>query len=152
MQLLDLPTNSLARGRAVRSACGDERRQRLSSFMVRISRSGRQRVAAWGAAALMLLLVAPVMSGCSSHGLIDSLPSSVGGLPEGAPERPAVQPAYPAVHDMPPARAEGTLSEDEKKKLKEDLIASRERAARRATNRDTSATGSTPASGAARNP
>jgi len=48
------------------------------------------------------------------------------------PERPAVQPEYPAVHDMPPPRTDSTLSEDEKKRLKDELIASRERAALRA--------------------
>ena len=42
------------------------------------------------------------------------------------PERPAVQPEYPAVHDMPPPRTDSTLSEDEKKRLKDELIASRE--------------------------
>ena len=35
----------------------------------------------------------------------DHLPNAVGGLPEGAPARPAADTAYPAVHNVPPARA-----------------------------------------------
>jgi hypothetical protein len=39
-------------------------------------------------------------------------------------------PEFPAVHDRPAARAEGLLSEDERKKLKDELNASRDRATR----------------------
>ena len=74
-----------------------------------------------------------LLSACSSSNRIgDSLPPSLGGMPAGMPERPAVQPDYPAVHDLPPPRADTTLSDAEKKSLKDDLIASRERAALRA--------------------
>jgi len=80
-----------------------------------------------------LCLLAMFLSACSSNSRIgDSLPPSLGGLPVGMPERPAVQPDYPAVHDLPPPRADTTLSDAEKKSLKDDLIASRERAALRA--------------------
>jgi hypothetical protein len=48
------------------------------------------------------------------------------GLPQGAPERPAVQADYPAVHDMPPRRAETALNADEQQKLEKELIAARE--------------------------
>src|SRR4051812_38048578 len=48
------------------------------------------------------------------------------GVPEGTPERPAVQAEYPAVHDMPPRRAEVPLEEAEQKKLEKELIAARE--------------------------
>jgi hypothetical protein len=82
------------------------------------------------------------------------------------PERPAVQPDYPAVHDMPPPRSDSTLSDAERKSLKDDLIASRERAELRAGAKkadttkkpditkkpDTTDTGNTQSAGAARNP
>jgi hypothetical protein len=118
-------------------------------------------------AVLWLLGGAGILSACSSSSRIgDSLPPSLGGLPAGVPERPAVQPAYPAVHDMPPPRADSTLSDAEKKSLKDDLIASRERAELRAgakkpdsTNKpvttkkpDATDTGNSQSAGAARNP
>jgi len=103
--------------------------------------------------AALALAGASVLSGCSSYALIDSMPAAIGGLPEAVPERPAVQPAYPAVHDMPPTRADTPLTDAEKKRLREDLAASRERAARQAAaNPDAPATVGTPASGTARNP
>jgi hypothetical protein len=106
------------------------------------------------------------LSACSSSGRVgDSLPPSLGGLPAGMPERPAVQPDYPAVHDLPPPRTDTTLSDAEKKSLKDELIASRERAALRAGVKkadrgkpaaakkpDSSDSGSTQSAGAARNP
>ena len=76
--------------------------------------------------------MAGLLSACSSSRIGDSLPPSLSGLPAGMPDRPAVQPDYPAVHDLPPPRADTTLSDAEKKSLKDELIASRERAALRA--------------------
>ena len=67
-----------------------------------------------------------MLAGCSSA--IDHIPTALGGLPEGVPARPAEPPPYPAVHDMPTPRASTPLSEAEKKLLKEDLIANRNRA------------------------
>src|SRR6516225_10967313 len=97
-----------------------------------VTRPGREQ-AARVSAVLWLLAAAGLLSACSSSSRIgDSLPPSLGGLPQNIPERPAVQPAYPAVHDMPPPRGDTTLSEAEKKNLKDDLIASRERAKLRA--------------------
>ena len=46
------------------------------------------------------------LSGCAPGPMIDRLPADVGGLPAGAPARPATPYQYPAVHDMPPARAD----------------------------------------------
>jgi hypothetical protein len=81
-----------------------------------------------GWAAALLIAGAPLISGCSSGAMLaDHLPTGVGGLPEGAPQRPAAAPAYPAVHDMPPQRTNTRLSEDEQKKLEADLIAARNR-------------------------
>jgi hypothetical protein len=99
--------------------------------------------------AALLFAGGALLSGCSSHALIDGLPPAVGGLPEGTPERPATPASYPPVHDRPPAREDTPLSEAEKKRLQEELIATRERAARQAASKE--ATGSTP-SGNARNP
>lgn len=59
--------------------------------------------------------------------IADHLPAAAGGLPEGAPARPATQAAYPAVHDMPPARSTATLNDDQQKQLKDDLVAARNR-------------------------
>jgi hypothetical protein len=69
------------------------------------------------------------LSGCAGH-LADSVPAVVGGLPEKIPARPETPPEFPAVHDQPAARAEGLLNEAERKKLKDDLAASRDRATR----------------------
>jgi hypothetical protein len=76
-----------------------------------------------------LLTVAVMLSGCAGH-LADSVPAVVGGLPEKIPPRSETPPEFPAVHDRPAARAEGLLSEDERKKLKDELNASRDRATR----------------------
>ena len=95
---------------------------------------------------LATLLLAAATAGCSS--VIDVLPPAVGGLPEGTPERPANPPAFPSVHDMPPARGDTPLNEAEKKRLQEELIASRERAARQGAGTESAATGTTPPGGA----
>ena len=55
------------------------------------------------------------------------MPTSMGGLPAGTPDRPAVAPAFPPVHDMPPPRAVQMLDEDQQERLEKDLIATRER-------------------------
>jgi type IV pilus biogenesis protein CpaD/CtpE len=73
------------------------------------------------------LLLAATLCGCSS--VVDHIPTSVGGLPEGVPQRPATQADYPAVHDIPPARQDSALSEAESKRLREDLKNTRNRVA-----------------------
>jgi hypothetical protein len=75
------------------------------------------------------LAAAIALSGCAGH-LADSVPAIVGGLPERIPPRSETPPEFPAVHDQPAARAEGLLNEAERKKLKDDLAASRDRATR----------------------
>ena len=64
-----------------------------------------------------------VLASCSS--VLSELPAAAGGLPAGTPERSATPPAYPAVHDMPPPRANAVLTEDEKKRLEAELAAMR---------------------------
>jgi hypothetical protein len=78
------------------------------------------------ALAVVLAAVLAAVSGCTTH-IADSLPTAVGGLPEHTPARPTTQAEFPAVHDRPEARTEGLLSEDERKKLKDELSASRDR-------------------------
>jgi hypothetical protein len=81
--------------------------------------SGRiRRLRSW-----VVLAALPVfLSGCAST--IADMP--VVGLPEGTPARPSVQADYPAVHDMPPRRAETPLNTEEQQKLEKELIAARE--------------------------
>lgn len=79
---------------------------------------GRPRL--WAVLTILALLQA-----CSTA-QIDSIPHTVGGLPEGAPQRAAEAPAYPAVHEMPPDRV-ALLDAEQQKRLHDDLIATRNR-------------------------
>jgi hypothetical protein len=94
-------------------------------FSAGLSVPSRASVTVLGA----LLAAGMVLSGCASH-LADSVPAVVGGLPEKIPPRSETPPEFPAVHDRPAARAEGLLNDDERKKLKDELNASRDRATR----------------------
>jgi hypothetical protein len=79
-------------------------------------------------AAAALVAGTVILAGCGSM-IADHLPSAAGGLPEATPQRPATPAAYPAVHDMPPPRATTVLTETEQRKLEDDLVATRNRAA-----------------------
>jgi hypothetical protein len=81
------------------------------------------------AATVCVLLAAIALSGCASH-IADNMPTLVGGLPEKIPPRSETPPDFPAVHDRPAAREEGLLNDAERKKLKDELTASRDRATR----------------------
>jgi hypothetical protein len=81
-------------------------------------------------------VVAAAVSLASCSSFVSELPTQLGGLPDGAPERPASSPAYPAVHDMPPPRATAVLTEEEKKKVEAELAAIREEQARRAAQQN----------------
>ena len=71
---------------------------------------------------VLVSVLALLVSACaSSMGLVDAIPSSVGGLSADTPERPTDPPAYPAVHDMPPPRPNTTLTAEEQVKLETDL-------------------------------
>lgn len=94
------------------------------------------------------LLLTAALSGCSSGPVIDSIPTALGGLPEGIPQRPATPAAYPAVHDMPPPRADAVMSDLERKRLREELVINRDKVEQAATAEYP--TGS--AAGAARRP
>jgi hypothetical protein len=96
--------------------------------MMLISRS--QRSVPRHALAAALVAVAVVLAGCSAGSTVaDRLPTALGGLPDGTPQRPDTSRAYPAVHDMPPPRATTVLTDAETRKLESDLVAARNRAA-----------------------
>lgn len=73
------------------------------------------------------VVMAALLAGCAAGQIGDTLPNSLGGLPQGAPARPnALNRQYPAVHDMPPARATDPLSETDQVKLEKELQAARD--------------------------
>src|SRR5258708_19843677 len=74
--------------------------------------------------AAALIAGAGVLGGCSAGGTIaDHLPTAIGGLPEGSPQRPTTSSGYPAVHDVPPARPTTVLTDAEQTKLAGALVA-----------------------------
>lgn len=87
---------------------------------------GRRR---WPTLAL-LCVAAMALPACSS--ILSEMPQQMGGLPAGAPERPTTPPNYPAVNDMPQARADRPMTDAERKKVQADLDAARAAAAKRA--------------------
>jgi hypothetical protein len=77
-------------------------------------------------AAMLATAAGLAACGTISEKMTGSLSEMPGiGLPEGVPERPAEQLAYPAVHDMPPPRTAAVLSEIEQQKMEDDLVAAR---------------------------
>jgi hypothetical protein len=73
-------------------------------------------------------MLTALLAGCSAGPIGDTLPQSLGGLPENAPARPHVTSRqYPGVHDMPAPRATQPLSEEDQFKLEKDLQALRDR-------------------------
>ena len=83
----------------------------------------------------LVLLCAGSIFLVSCSTVLSEMPTQVGGLPGGTPQRPAVAPEYPAVHEMPPSRATAVLTEEEKKKVEAELAAMRDAQARRAKAR-----------------
>jgi hypothetical protein len=82
------------------------------------------------ALAAALIAGAGLLAGCSGGSTISNhLPTALGGLPEGAPQRPTTAAAYPAVHELPPARPTTVLTDAEQTKLESDLAAARARTA-----------------------
>ena len=78
-------------------------------------------------AAVLLLAGPAILAGCSASIYADHIPTAVGGLPEGVPQRPAKPPAYPAVHDMPPDRASVPLTGNEQEKLEKEPQTARDK-------------------------
>jgi len=86
--------------------------------------------AASRAFAAALFAGASLLGGCSAGSSVaDHVPTALGGLPEGTPQRPKTTSAYPPVHDMPPPRPTTVLTDAEQTKLESDLAAARNRAA-----------------------
>jgi hypothetical protein len=59
--------------------------------------------------------------------MLDQLPAAVGGEPAGLPQRPTSPYQYPAVHDMPPARANAPLDDNEQVRMEKELQVARDR-------------------------
>jgi len=88
-------------------------------------RSGWQALGSMARALVKVLGIAALalvagLAGCSAGSMVDKLPADMG-LPAGAPARPMAPYEYPAVHDMPPARATVPMTEDEQVKLEKEL-------------------------------
>jgi hypothetical protein len=75
-------------------------------------------------AAVLLVLTALGLSACSSMG--DTLPEKAGGLPAGAPARPAEALPTPNVYEVRPTREAAPLDTAGQKKLESDLTSLRE--------------------------
>jgi hypothetical protein len=71
--------------------------------------------------------LAAALAGCSAGQLGDTLPNSMGGLPDSAPARPATTSKFPLVHDMPAPRSTTPMSDEDQLKLEKDLQAARAR-------------------------
>ena len=85
-------------------------------------RSGIERLALTVALGLGL---ATALAGCTST--LSEMPTQLGGLPAGTPERSNAPAAYPAVHDMPPPRQDVVLTAEQQKKAAAELAALRAR-------------------------
>jgi hypothetical protein len=96
------------------------------------SRSSRLLHRKWQPAIGLGLACAGSLFLVSCSTVMSEMPTQVGGLPAGTPERPAAAPEYPAVHDMPPPRGTAVLTEEEKKKVEAELAAMRAAQAKRA--------------------
>lgn len=117
----------------------------------RLRRGGRRL--AWPAGlkwgrGLALVAAGLLVAGCSGAGIGENLPKSLGGLPEGAPTRPNAPGHFPAVHDIPPPRADKPLTPDQQTALENELKALRDRQNRTA-GQDEAGQNKTEQSGAA---
>ena len=83
-------------------------------------------VRAFHASILAICLLAAALAGCAAGPIVDELPGDLG-LPKGAPARPVAPYQYPAVHDMPPARATTPMTDEEQLRLEKELSTVRDR-------------------------
>jgi hypothetical protein len=79
---------------------------------------------------VLLAAAALALVACSSA--LDMVPEKLGGLPSGAPQRPATSLPAPNVYEVRPKREERPLSDAEQKQLESDLMALRENEKQRA--------------------
>ncbi len=75
----------------------------------------------------LALVLSLGLGGCASGGMLDQLPPALGGEPDSLPARPKTGYQFPAVHDMPPPRANSPLSDNEQVRLEKELQAARDR-------------------------
>jgi hypothetical protein len=94
------------------------------------SRGRSQRRARATILAPLLMAAGALIGGCATGTVADHAPATVGSLPEGAPARPSNPYSFPAVHDMPLPRDEKVLTVEEQRKVEEELVAARNRAAK----------------------
>jgi hypothetical protein len=81
--------------------------------------------------AVLLAFAALALAGCATSNF-DAIPEKLGGLPEGAPARPAEAPAYPNVYQPMTPREIKKLTEGEQKSAEQELMALREHQNQRA--------------------
>jgi hypothetical protein len=86
-------------------------------------RNDRRLPKAPAGVAILVIACAAVLSGCSIP--IADLPLI--GVPANAPARAENPPAYMPVHDVPPPRDEAVPTVDEQKKMRDDLLAARDK-------------------------
>jgi hypothetical protein len=93
---------------------------------LRMRHAGMCLRAAPGMLTVLALMAAGAMLPACSSTPGEMLPHAMGGLPANAPERPAAPGQFPAVHDMPPARANTVLSDEERRKAEQELLKARD--------------------------
>jgi hypothetical protein len=74
---------------------------------------------------LAALGLAAMLAGCGSIG--SHVPGVLGGEPADTPARPATAYSYPAVHDMPPPRADAPMSDEQQAQMEKELTSAREK-------------------------
>jgi hypothetical protein len=126
---------NVALGSSARPRLAPPFRRKPTILPRRMSKSSRSR--GWNQCRFthFLLGFALVSAGAGSLASCASmaqLPVSAGGMPQDAPKRPQIAPAFPAVHDMPPPRKSAVLTEEEKKRVEAELAVVRAQQARRA--------------------
>jgi hypothetical protein len=81
----------------------------------------------WVRQCLVVATLVPLAAAlCSCSSTVSQLPSSVGGLPAGTPERPTGPTAYPAVYDLPPPRDDAVLTNEQQQQMQNDLMSARD--------------------------
>jgi hypothetical protein len=96
------------------------------------------------ASRLLWVMIALALSGCASspqidagqspraHRPADNVPTQAGGEPANAPKRPNAPLAYPPVFEVKQVDRAKLLNDEEYKKVRDDLVAARERVLARA--------------------
>jgi Spy/CpxP family protein refolding chaperone len=102
-------------------------------------------------AAALLLGGVVLLAGCTASSVTDYVPTAAGGMPEGAPQRSANPPAYPAVNDTPRRRDSAVLTDEEQTRLENDLAKARDRLSGQGGSAGKDASAAKPA-GSGRNP